>query len=461
MWASEPIPFDPMELALHQLYKEHHLIDERPLYKMVHEYPLEGRPPMMTHIFENETGQRMIAAKGAPEAILSCSNANSETRLATQQAINEFAAAGFRVLAVGEALFSGTDFPLKQQDFIFNLLGVIAFYDPPKENMKNVLTQFYQAGIKVKIITGDNAATTTTVANKIGFKGAEKQISGEELMLLSDQDLKERVADTAIFTRMFPEAKLKIINALKSNNEIVAMTGDGVNDGPALKAAHIGIAMGKKGTEIAKQAASLILIDDDLAKMVDAVAMGRKIYTNLKKAIQYIISIHIPIVLTVFIPLALGWIYPNIFTPVHVIFLELIMGPTCSIIYENEPIEKNSMAQLPRPFTSTFFSWKELATSVVQGLAITIGTLFTYQYAVSNGLDLNTTRTMVFCSLVFANIFLTLENRSFYFSIFTTIRYKNNLVIWMILITLLLLLALIYIAPFAAFLISNQLVLVN
>ena len=451
MWASEPIPFDPMELALHQLYKEHNLIDERPFYKLIHEYPLEGRPPMMTHIFENEKGQRIIAAKGAPEAILACSNASSETRLATQKAINEFTAAGFRVLAVGEALFSGNDFPINQQDFIFNLLGVIAFYDPPKENMKNVLTQFYQAGIQVKIITGDNAATTTTVANKIGFKGAEKQISGEELMLLSNQDLKKRVADIAIFTRMFPEAKLKIINALKSNNEIVAMTGDGVNDGPALKAAHIGIAMGKKGTEIAKQAASLILIDDDLAKMVDAVAMGRKIYTNLKKAIQYIISIHIPIVLTVFIPLALGWIYPNIFTPVHVIFLELIMGPTCSIIYENEPIEKNSMTQIPRPFTSTFFSWKELATSVIQGLAITLGTLYIYQYAVSNGFDLNTTRTMVFCCLVFANIFLTLENRSFYYSIFTTIRYKNNLVIWMILITLLLLLSLIYVAPFADF----------
>ncbi len=451
MWASEPIPFDPMEVALHQLYKENHLIDKRPLYKMVHEYPLEGRPPMMTHIFENEKGQRIIAAKGAPEAILSCSNANSETRLATQNAINDFTAAGFRVLAVGEALFSGTDFPSKQQDFIFNLLGVVAFYDPPKENMKNVLTQFYQAGIKVKIITGDNAATTTTVANKIGFRGAEKQISGEELMLLSDQDLKERVADTAIFTRMFPEAKLKIINALKSNNEIVAMTGDGVNDGPALKAAHIGIAMGKKGTEIAKQAASLILIDDDLAKMVDAVAMGRKIYTNLKKAIQYIISIHIPIVLTVFIPLALGWIYPNIFTPVHVIFLELIMGPTCSIIYENEPIEENSMLQVPRPFSSTFFSWKELTTSIIQGIFITAGTLYVYQYAVGNNYDSNTTRTMVFSCLVFANIFLTLVNRSFYYSFFTTIQYKNNLVIWMVIMTLILLMSLIYIRPFAQF----------
>lgn len=451
MWASEPIPFDPMEISLHQFYKDSSITDERPLYKMVHEYPLGGKPPMMTHIYENQEGKQIIAAKGAPEAILACSNATSETRLATLHAINEFTSAGFRVLAVGEALYSNKTFPKNQTEFIFNLSGVIAFYDPPKKNIQTVLDQFYKAGIKVKIITGDNAATTTTIAKQIGFSEPEKQISGEELMLLSEADLKVKVANTNIFTRMFPEAKLKIINALKSNNEIVAMTGDGVNDGPALKAAHIGIAMGKKGTEIAKQAASLILVEDDLAKMVDAVAMGRKIYTNLKKAIQYIISIHIPIVLTVFIPLALGWIYPNIFTPVHVIFLELIMGPTCSIIYENEPIEKNTMIQVPRPFSSTFFNWKELTTSLVQGLFITAGTLFVYQYAVNTALDLNTTRTMVFSTLVFANIFLTLVNRSFYYSIFTTIRYKNNLVIWMILITLLLLTSLIFIKPFAEF----------
>ncbi|MEO5997473.1 MAG: cation-translocating P-type ATPase, partial [Chitinophagaceae bacterium] len=194
-------------------------------------------------------------------------------------------------------------------------------------------------------------------------------------------------------------------------------------------------AMGKKGTEIAKQAASLILLEDDLSKMADAVAMGRKIYSNLKKAIQYIISIHIPIVLTVFIPLALGWIYPNIFTPVHIIFLELIMGPTCSIIYENEPMEENTMHQKPRPYTSTFFNRKELTTSIVQGLMITAGTLITYQYAVYNGFSESLTRSMVFTALISSNIFLTLVNRSFYYSVITTLKYRNNLVLLIISIT--------------------------
>lgn len=172
---------------------------------------------------------------------------------------------------------------------------------------------------------GDNAETTSTIAKQVGFKNADKVLNGDELMAMDEATLKEKVMETAIFTRMFPEAKLRIIKALKANNQIVAMTGDGVNDGPALKSAHIGIAMGKKGTEIAKQAANLILVDDNFERMTDAIAMGRKIYLNLKKAIQYIISIHIPIILIVFIPLALGWMYPNIFTPVHIIFLDSIL----------------------------------------------------------------------------------------------------------------------------------------
>ncbi|WP_432670745.1 cation-translocating P-type ATPase [Flavobacterium sp. SM2513] len=436
MWASEPIPFDPMEVALHDAYAKFTLVDERPNFKMIHEYPLGGKPPMMTHFFENNSGTRIIAAKGAPEALMQVSNLSVTDKEKINQAIKSITSEGYRVLGVGESSFIGNNFPATQQELVFIFQGIVAFYDPPKANISKVLQHFYEAGIQVKIVTGDNAETTTAIAKQIEFKGYENSMSGTELMQLSDTELQEKVKITNIFTRMFPDAKLRIINALKANGEIVAMTGDGVNDGPALKAAHIGIAMGKKGTEIAKQAASLILVDDDLSKMVDAVAMGRRIYTNLKKAIQYIISIHIPIILTVFIPLALGWMYPNILSPVHIIFLELIMGPTCSIIFENEPMEENTMLQKPRPLATSFFNWSELTTSIVQGLAITLGSLLTYQYAVYQGLGEEVTRTMVFIVLITANIILTLVNRSFYYSILTTLKYKNNLVPLMIGITI-------------------------
>ncbi len=451
MWASEPIPFDPMEIALHKAYAEHFVKDERPSYKMVHEYPIAGKPPMMTHLFENKTGKRIIAAKGAPEALMSISGLTDEQKQQIQQAIKTLAVDGYRLLGVGEAEFTGNDFPAKQQDFKFKFKGIVAFYDPPKKNIHSVLQEFYKAGIAVKIITGDNSTTTMAIAKQIGFEGYDKTLTGDELMALKDNDVVEKAAATNVFTRMFPEAKLKIINALKANHQIVAMTGDGVNDGPALKAAHIGIAMGKKGTEIAKQAASLILVEDDLSKMVDAVAMGRRIYANLKKAIQYIISIHIPIILTVFLPLGLGWVYPNIFSPVHVIFLELIMGPTCSIIYENEPMEKNTMLQKPRPFTNTFFNIKELTTSIVQGLVITAGSLIIYQYAVRNGFNESLTRTMVFTVLISANIFLTLVNRSFYYPILTTLLYKNNMILGIIGITIVLVASLLYAPPLSRF----------
>jgi len=451
MWASEPIAFDPMEIALHKAYSDLHNDDERPNFKLIHEYPLSGKPPMMTHIFENNLGERISAAKGAPEALIAVSNLSPEEKQQIENAIHTMTMEGYRVLGVGESNFAGSDFPKTQQEFQFKFKGIVAFYDPPKKNISDVLNHFYTAGISVKIITGDNAATTTAIAKQINFKGFEHSLSGDELMKMSDKELQEKVMHTAIFTRMFPDAKLRIINALKEQNQIVAMTGDGVNDGPALKAAHIGIAMGKKGTEIAKQAASLILLEDDLSKMVDAIAMGRKIYSNLKKAIQYIISIHIPIILTVFIPLALGWIYPNIFSPVHIIFLELIMGPTCSIIFENEPMEKNTMLQKPRLYTTTFFNWKELMTSIIQGIAITAGTLFVYQYSVSQGFDEAHTRAMVFTVLIAANIFLTLVNRSFYYSIFTTLKYKNKLVLLIITITISITGLLLYVPVLATF----------
>ncbi len=451
MWASEPIPFDAMEIALHASYRENFSFDARPTYKMVHEYPLGGKPPMMTHIFENSKGNRIIAAKGAAEALIAVSSISETDIQRINSAITALANKGYRILGVGKSDFHGTSYPKKQQEFNFEFLGLVAFYDPPKKNIQAVLHGFDSAGIKVKIVTGDNALTTAAIAKEIGFKSYQKSISGSELMTLNESQLSTAVSSKRVFTRMFPDAKLKIINALKSNGEIVAMTGDGVNDAPALKAANIGVAMGKKGTETAKEAASVILLEDDLSRMLDAIAMGRRIYTNLKKAIQYIISIHIPIILTVFFPLVLGWVYPNIFTPVHIIFLELIMGPTCSIIYENEPMEKNTMIMKPRPLTSTFFNWSELATSVIQGLMITVGTLATYQISVHSGFNEATTRTMVFVTLISANIILTLVNRSFYFSVFTTLKYTNKLVPLIITITIIVTSLLLLIPPLTRF----------
>lgn len=457
MWASEPIAFDPMEMALHKTYKKFTNKDLTVFFKMVHEYPLSGKPPMMTHVFEDTGGHRIIAAKGAPEAILEVCRLSPQEKEIVTDAMNKLAGNGYRVLGVAGGSLQGNTYPEKQQEIPFTFKGLVAFYDPPKENIAEVLKSFYTAGIGVKIITGDNARTTNAIAQEIGFQGFEKSITGDELMKLSDAELQDKVMHINVFSRMFPDAKLRIVNALKANGQIVAMTGDGVNDGPSLKAAHIGISMGNKGTSIAKDAASLILVEDDLSKMVDAVAMGRKIYANLKKAIQYIISIHIPIILIVFLPLALGWLYPNIFSPLHVILLELIMGPTCSIIYENEPAEANTMQRGPRPLTSTFFNAGELTISILQGIAITLGLLFVYQWSVYNKWEENITRSMVFLTLITANVVLTLVNRSFYYSLWVTLQYKNILVPVITAVTALLTLAL-FTIPFLRSLFSFELI---
>lgn len=451
MWSSEPVPFDPMEKTLHQAYGQTQANDGRKDFQMIHEYPLEGKPPMMTHLFENRSNERIIAAKGAPEAILAVSNIAESEKEMLRQHIHDFGKQGYRLLGVAKADFKGNDFPKKQQDFNFEFLGFTVFYDPPKKGIQEVFNKIYNAGIKVKVITGDNADTTYAIAQQAGIINQTPAVNGTDIIHHTETELRTLSRGTTLFTRMFPEAKLAMVNALKKDGEVVAMLGDGVNDAPALKAAHIGVAMGIKGTEIAKAAASLVITDDDLGKLVVGIAAGRRIYANIKKAIQYIISIHIPIILTVSLPLFLGWVYPHIFTPVHVIFLELIMGPTCSIVYENEPMEKNAMQQKPRKMTETFLNWKELSISIVQGLIITLGVLFAYQFTVRQGGDEVTTRAMVFTTLVFANILLSLVNRSFVYSVYESFRHKNNLFPIIIGTTLGLLFAILYIPLFAGF----------
>lgn len=451
MWGSEPVPFDAMEKTLHEIYGQISGVDRRSEFSMVHEYPLTGIPPMMTHVFEDSKGRRIIAAKGAPEAVLAACRLEGAYERKIEDQVAELSSKGYRVLAVASSDFAGSVFPADQTDLPFVFRGLLAFYDPPKANIRHVFKKFRQAGIAVKMLTGDSTATARAVARQAGMANADRAVEGSDFIKAGRQERNRQLSESAIFARMYPEAKLEVINLLKEEGHVVAMTGDGVNDAAALKAAHIGIAMGQRGTEIAKSAAALVLSDDDLSRMLDAVAMGRKIYTNLKKAVQYIISIHIPIIAAVALPLFLGWIYPNILTPVHVIFLELIMGPTCSIVYENEPMERNAMLRPPRKLTSTFLSGAEMWMSVIQGLAITSGVLIVYQYSLRVAADESYTRTMVFATLILSNIFLSQVNRSFYYSLFSTMRHRNKLMSAVTGLTLLLLAVILYVPAVAAF----------
>ncbi|HEX5002597.1 MAG TPA: cation-translocating P-type ATPase [Bacteroidia bacterium] len=430
--ASEKDPFDPMEKAIFDCARKAGLTTSE--YTMTSEYPLSGDRPMMTHIYSSPDNKRIIVAKGAPEGIMECSGMNDAERSGVEAHVKEFAKQGYRVLGVAQSEHKG-ELPKQQQDIKFKFIGLVAFSDPPKENIPAVVDAFHKAGISVKLITGDYPETAVAIAKQVGISDNGDFISGNQLALMSDAQLSESVKEINVFARVLPEAKLRIVNILKGNGEVVAMTGDGVNDGPALKAAHIGIAMGQRGSEVARQAASLVLVNDDLSNMIAAVGLGRKIYYNLKKAIRYIISIHIPLISIVTLPLVLGWKFPNLFSPVHVIFLELIMGPTCSIVYENEPMEQGLMHAAPRKMTSTFFTWRELSTSIFQGLMITAMLLILLHYAILHDYSEASSRTLVFSALVLSNIFLTLTGRSEVHNIFTTIRYKNLLVPIIILFT--------------------------
>ena len=449
LWASEPEPFDAMEKAIleGQLAAISASTDPRADFRLIKEYPLSGRPPMMTHLWEKQGDHRIIACKGAVERLLEVSKVTGKLREQVLAKTEEMAEQGYRVLGVASATFPGQNFPAEQGALPWKLEGLVAFYDPPKKNVSAVFKKFYQAGLRVMMITGDHAATAKNIARSIGLQGWEATLTGEEIMALSDSELRTTVQKTNVFARMFPEAKLRIVNALKANGEVVAMSGDGVNDGPALKAAHIGVAMGKSGTEIAKSAASLVLLKDDLRAMITAIRMGRRIYDNLRKAIRYIISIHLPIVLVVLLPLLFGWPYTHLLLPLHVIFLELVMDPTAAIAFENEPAERNLMRKPPRPAHSTLFSGRELGFSLLQGAMITAGVFFMYYVAIAQGKPEAGVRSMVFATLVSANLFLTLANRSFDYALHRTLYYKNPTLPIILGISVALLLAILYV-PF-------------
>ncbi|MBO0947159.1 cation-translocating P-type ATPase [Fibrella forsythiae] len=444
-WASETVPFDPMEKAIIDACSAANLPDAPGTYPLVHEYPLAGTPPMMTHVRQAPGGELVVAGKGAVEHILAVCCPAPIVAERIRHVTKSLSEQGFRVLGVAEGTYLAPDFPAQQDEFSWTFLGLVAVENPPKPNAARVINAFTQAGIQVKMITGDYPETAQAIARQVGLAGADTFVTGQQIMAMDDATLQQQVITEAVFARMFPEAKLRVVEALKRNGEVVAMTGDGVNDGPALKAAHIGVAMGKRGTEVARQAASLVLVNDDLSSMIDAIAQGRRIYQNLQKAVAYIVSIHIPIILTVAIPLLAGWKWENIFSPIHVIFLELVMGPTCSIAFENEPAEQGQMQQPPRLLTDTFLAGSALFRSVAQGIGITLAVLGVYYVTMHQGESVEVVRTLVFTTLVISNILLTLVNRSFTRSVFETIKTPNWLLWLMLGLTLVLLLATLFI----------------
>jgi Ca2+-transporting ATPase len=431
--ASETDPFDPMEKAIEEACALAYGGKLPVRTAMIHEYPLGGKPPMMTHIYQ-EGNETVAAAKGAAEKIIEVCKLSDEHSAKILNHALLMAGNGYRVLGVAKAAVHDKNFPASQEDFNWQFLGLVALYDPPKKNIKNVLLSLRDAGIDLKMLTGDFVVTAKKIAEETGIPFTDT-MTGEEVMNAAPEVLKERVNKTSVFARMFPEAKVKVIETLKASGAIVAMTGDGVNDGPALKIADVGITLGKKGTETAKAAADLIITDDNLKRITDAVIEGRKIYANLLKAIRYIISIHIPIILVASLPLVLGWRFPNIFTPIHVIFLELIMGPTCSIFFEREPAESNVLENAPRKRKADLFSMNELMISVAQGLMITAAVLSVYFVYMNRGEDIQLVRTVVFTTLIISNVWLTFTERSFTRTIFSTIRYKNNLALPLLLLS--------------------------
>ena len=431
-WASEPSPFDAMEKALVAAFNQKNSAATAQLRPLIHEYPLAGTPPMMTHVYSLDTNTAQVAGKGAVERIVRVCHLSKMDATAVLKQATDLAGQGYRVLGVAGCEWKKKTYPAQQDDFSWAFKGLVALENPPKANAKKVIHQFGRAGISVKLITGDSPETAQAIARQVALPNADALLTGEQVMALSDEALQQQAGAVTVFARMFPDAKLRVIRALKAAGEVVAMTGDGVNDGPALKAAHIGVAMGKRGTELAKQAASLILVNDDLGGMVDAITQGRLIYENLKRAIGYIVAIHIPIILTVTIPLLFGWRYINLLEPIHVIFLELVMGPTCSIAFENEPAERNLMHQPPRPLSDTFFTAGELGIRVVQGLVVALATLGIYYGTMHAGYSPEQVRTMAFITLILSNIGLTLTSRSNRDSVVATLRRPNPL-LWLML----------------------------
>jgi Ca2+-transporting ATPase len=428
--ASQKDPFDPMERAFrelgeHYLSRTEHLHDD---WSLVREYPLSDSLLALSHVWRSPSGDKyIIAAKGSPEAILDLCHFNEMERQEISRSVESMAGKGLRVLGVARSRFSITVLPEQQHDFVFEFLGLVGLADPVRPGVAGAITECSTAGIRVVMITGDYPATAASIAREIGLAHAGV-MTGTELDGLDDEALHARIGNVNIFARVVPEQKLRIVQALKANGDVVAMTGDGVNDAPALKAAHIGIAMGGRGTDVAREASSLVLLDDDFSSIVNAVRMGRRIFDNLRKAVAYIFAVHVPIAGMSLIPVLFQW--PLVLLPVHIVFLELIIDPACSVVFEAEPEEADVMTRPPRKPDTSLFSFRTIAISLLQGLSVLLILAAVYLISLSRGQSADEARALTFTTLIFANLGLIFTNRSWTRLIVHTLRSPNSALWW-------------------------------
>jgi P-type Ca2+ transporter type 2C len=431
--ASQTDPFDPMEKALRELGKitlsntEHYHDD----WTLVEEYPLSPNLLSMSRVWKSlENDGYIIAAKGSPEAIADICHLDDKQRQSLAKHINTMAKEGLRVIGVARSAFSAISLPGGQHDFTFAFMGLIGLADPVRPNVPEAIKECYTAGIRVVMITGDYPVTAQNIASEIGLSNYNEVITGPELEKMDDMELRKRIKTMNIFARVVPEQKLRIVNSLKANGEIVAMTGDGVNDAAALKSAHIGIAMGGRGTDVAREASSIVLLDDDFSSIVQAIRMGRRIFDNLKKAMAYIFAIHIPIAGMSLFPVLFGW--PLVLLPMHVVFLELIIDPACSVVFEAEAEESNIMNRPPRTLGAPLFDKSMIAFSLLQGAVVLLVVLSVYVISLYRGQGELDARTLCFTTLIVANLGLILTNRSWSRSILSTFRLPNAALWWVL-----------------------------
>jgi Ca2+-transporting ATPase len=424
--ASERDPFDPIDKAF-QALGERFLAGTEHIHQkwiLAHEYGLSSEMLAMSHVWKPfDRDYYVIAAKGAPEAIADLCHMSTDSLQALRRAVQSMAARGMRVIGVARAFFEDDEFPPGQHDFDFQFMGMIGLADPLRASVPAAMAECRSAGIKVVVITGDYPATASAIAQAAGIDDGGAIITGDELQSIGGGELARMIEGVSIFARIMPEQKMRIVDALKANGEVVAMTGDGVNDAPSLKSADIGIAMGERGTDVAREAASLVLLDDDFSSIVKAVRLGRRIFDNLRKAMGFIVAVHIPIAGLSLMPLLFR--LPLLFTPVHIAFLELIIDPVCSIVFEAEPEEEDLMRRKPRDRKAPLFSASLMAWSIFQGACVLLAVGAFFIGLLRLGFDEAQARAAAYLALISSNFALILVNRSFGGSIATSFRQPN------------------------------------